>query len=208
MLDPVSTVQSVTAEEAKAVSALWWVLLLFGIASIAVGLFILGHDWTIDSLAVFIGIILIFEGLFSGVTPGLGSMRFWTIGMGLLAIIAGIAILVWPARGLLVVAEVIAAYVVVKGVFSLATSISSRHVVSYWWLGTLLGIVEIAVGIWLIRRPGITLYLVIILTGVWLVVQGTLQIVLAFELKKLPHLLARSQAEHAAVPPSPVAPGP
>lgn len=198
MLDPMSMERSVTPEAAEAASALWWIVLLYGILSIVVGLFILGHDWTVSSLATFAGIILIIEGAFTAFKPGMGDMRAWNIGMGVLAIIAGIAILVWPSRGLLVLAEIIAAYIVIKGVFNLVASIGSRQAVSYWWLTTLLGIVEIALGIWLMRRPGATLYLVIVLSGIWLVVQGSLEIVLAFEIKRLPQLLARARGQQQA----------
>lgn len=207
MLDPMSTERIVTPEAAEAASALWWIVLLYGILSVAVGLFILGHGWTVDSLAVFVGIILIIEGLFLAVRPGMGDMRAWTLGMGVLAIIAGIAILVWPSHGLLVLAEVIAAYIVIKGIFNLVTSVGSRHAVGYWWLEALLGILEIALGLWLMRRPGATLYLVIVLSGIWLVAQGVLEIVLAFEVKRLPDLITRAGAQQASVPTPPVAPG-
>jgi uncharacterized membrane protein HdeD (DUF308 family) len=201
MIDPMSTMRSVSTAEARAVSALWWVVLLYGILSVIVGLFILGHQWTVDSLAVFIGIILLFEGVFTALSPGLGAMRLWTIGLGILAVIGGIAILAWPSRGLLVLAELIAIYIVIKGIFNLTASFSSRHVVSYWWLGVVLGILQIALGIWLERRPGITLYLVIILSGIWLLVQGALEIVLAFEIRRLPDLLSRTQPERSGAPP-------
>jgi uncharacterized membrane protein HdeD (DUF308 family) len=193
--------QSVTEAEAEAASAFWWVVLLYGILSTFVGLFILGNNWTLESLAIFVGIILIIEGVFSAVRPGLGAMRAWNIGIGIAAIIAGIVILAWPSRGLLVLAEVIAAYIVVKGIFNLTISVGSRHAVNYWWLWSLLGILQIALGLWLMRRPGATLYLVIVLSGIWLVAQGALEIVLAFEIKRLPRLIARSHQQVASTPP-------
>ena len=97
MLDPLSNAQAVNAEEARAASALWWVLLLYGVLSVVVGLYILAHNWTVGSLATFVGIVLIVEGIFTAVSPGLGSMRNWNIALGILAMVAGIAILVWPA---------------------------------------------------------------------------------------------------------------
>lgn len=195
MLDPLTSAEAMTADEARAASGLWWVILLYGILSVVVGLYILAHDWTVGSLATFVGIVLIFEGIFNAASPGVG--RAWSIGLAILAIVGGIAILVWPARGLLVLAEVVAAYIVVKGVFNLVVSIGSRHAVNYWWLLALAGIVEIGIGLWLMRRPGATLYLVIILTGAWLVVRGVLEIVLAFEIRKLPQALTRAQAGSA-----------
>ncbi|HEX6510511.1 MAG TPA: hypothetical protein VF221_23015 [Chloroflexota bacterium] len=57
-------------------------------------------------------------------------------------------------------------------------------------------------------RLGITLYLVIVPTVFWLVVQGALEIVLAFEVRNLPRLLRRPQGEQGAArsPRTPVTP--
>jgi uncharacterized membrane protein HdeD (DUF308 family) len=207
MLDPMSAAESVTEAEAEAASRRWWIVLLYGILSVFVGLLILADNWTLESLAIFVGVILIIEGLFSAIRPGLGAMRAWTVGIGIAAIIGGIVILVWPARGLLVLAQVIAVYIVVKGIFNLTISVGSRHAVNYWWLWSLLGILQIALGLWLMRRPGATLYLVIVLTGIWLIAQGSLEIVLAFEIKRLPRLLGQSRAQQQAAPPPPVRSG-
>jgi uncharacterized membrane protein HdeD (DUF308 family) len=205
MLDPMSAEQSVTREGAEAASRLWWVVLLYGILSVFVGLLVLADNWTVTSLAITAGIVLILEGVFSAFRPGLGPMRAWHIGIGIAAIIGGIVLLAWPGRGLLVLAQVIAVYIVVKGIFNLTVSIGSRHAVNYWWLWALLGALQVALGIWLMRRPGATLYLVIVLTGIWLVAQGTMEIVLAFEIRKLPQMLARRGAQQQAVPPAPTA---
>lgn len=47
----------------------WWMILLGGVASIIVGVFVLSIDWTLGDLAVFVGAYLIFRGYFRRSTP-------------------------------------------------------------------------------------------------------------------------------------------
>jgi uncharacterized membrane protein HdeD (DUF308 family) len=41
-------------------------------------------------------------------------------------------------------------------------------------------------GIWALRRPGQTLSVIIVLVGIWAIVVGALELVAAFEVKRLP----------------------
>ena len=52
-----------------------------------------------------------------------------------------------------------------------------------------LGLIEIPVGIWALKRPGLTLAILITLMGVWAIVQGIWECVVAFELRNLPRRL-------------------
>jgi uncharacterized membrane protein HdeD (DUF308 family) len=52
-----------------------------------------------------------------------------------------------------------------------------------------LGLVEIPIGIWALRRPGLTLAVIVTLAGVWAIVTGVWQIMMAFEVKNLPRRL-------------------
>jgi uncharacterized membrane protein HdeD (DUF308 family) len=67
-------------------------------------------------------------------------------------------------------------------------ALANRHV-PYWWLILGLGLVEVPIGIWCLRRPGLTLALLITLTGVWSIVTGIWEMVVAFELRNLPKRL-------------------
>jgi uncharacterized membrane protein HdeD (DUF308 family) len=49
-----------------------------------------------------------------------------------------------------------------------------------------LGLVEVPIGVWAMRRPGQTIVLLVTLTGAWAVVSGLYQVLTAFELRKLP----------------------
>jgi uncharacterized membrane protein HdeD (DUF308 family) len=63
---------------------------------------------------------------------------------------------------------------------------------SGWWLVLLLGILMVILGIWALDKPAQTLHLIIALTGIWAIVAGTVEVVFAFELRKM-HRVALSR---------------
>ena len=173
----------------------WWILLVSGVVVAIAGIVILDAKWTVSELATFVAIVLIFQGVMRAITPPLdGSSRAWTAGFGILEIIAGIVVLAWPGQTLLLIAIFIGASIVVNGAVDLIGAIANRHDVSYWWLLLITGIIEVPLGIYLLRRPGLTLTVAITIIGIWAVLVGILQIVLAFEIKHLPKAFDRIAA--------------
>lgn len=176
-------------ETADQLARSWWIGVFAGLVAIIFGILILTIDWSIESLAWFIGALFVFQGLaWASGRPLDGSSRSWTIAVGLLGIAAGIALIVWPDVGLLTLAILIGASLVARGLLHVVGALANRHV-PYWWLILGLGLVEVPIGIWCLRRPGLTLALLITLTGVWSIVTGIWEIVVAFELRNLPKRL-------------------
>jgi uncharacterized membrane protein HdeD (DUF308 family) len=190
------------AQLAPALRSSWWLLLLTGIVSIVAGVVVLSIDWTISGLAVFIGALLIYRGVFDLLTPPMldSGSRTWNFVAGLAAIAAGIAIIVWPGPGLLTVAIFIGAALVVWGVFGIVGSIVNRGLPG-WWIVLLIGAVELLLGLWALRRPGISLAILITVIGLWTILSGALLTVLAFEARKLGEELERGEPPVAAPPP-------
>ena len=149
-----------TRDEIDNVSSGWWALFVAGIIGVVAGGTILVTDWTVRDLAVFVGALFLFRGVFTMVSVPLdGSARDWSIAIGLLEIGIGIAVWVWPGPTLLVVAFFIGWYVLFAGIIAIAGSISGRGVLPYW--GLMLAI------------------------GIWCAIYGVLEIVLAFEVKHM-----------------------
>ena len=176
-------------DTAELLARSWWVGVVSGLIAILFGILILTIDWGVQSLAWFIGALFILQGLTWLMSRPLdGSSRNWTIGIGLLGIAVGIALIVWPDIGLLTLAVFIGASFVVRGLLHVVGAFANRHV-PHWWLILVLGLVEIPIGIWCLRRPGLTLVLLITLTGIWSIVTGIWEIVVALELRNLPRRL-------------------
>jgi uncharacterized membrane protein HdeD (DUF308 family) len=178
-----------TAEQA---SRGWWTVLLSGMISVVAGVIILSIDWTVGDLAIFVGAYLIFRGLIQMLNGPLGGgMWAYYLGTGALSVIAGIFVVAWPGPTLLVIAIFIGVSIVVFGTLNVAGAIGNRDRAQYWWVVLVLGVIEILLGFWLLRRPGLTLAVAITAIGLWALFVGVMQIVVSFEIRRLPELLDR-----------------
>jgi uncharacterized membrane protein HdeD (DUF308 family) len=185
LLNPLSNRTTFEIDEAEQVASSWWVFLLAGVISVVFGALILAIDWTVNGLAAFVGTLFIIQGAAYLITKPLdGGTRSTNVIAGLLGIAAGIALLVWPGRGLYVLAVFIGAWIIVSGVMHIVGALANRQA-PHWWLVLILGVIETPLGIWAIRRPGITLAILITLIGAWAIVMGIWEIVIAFEVRKL-----------------------
>jgi uncharacterized membrane protein HdeD (DUF308 family) len=182
--------KSWSRELVRSVSSGWWVLLLSGIVSIVAGGIILLVDWSLNDLALFLGVLFIVRGVFNMMSLPLdGSMRGWAVALGLLEVGVGIAVIVWPDPTLLVIAAFIGWWVLFSGVMTVVGSISARQILPYWGLFLALGILEAVVGVWLLYRPGLTLLATVFAIGLWAILYGIVLTAASIELKNLPDRL-------------------
>src|SRR5262245_39884759 len=176
-----------TRDAAKQVARNWWVLLLNGAALIVAGVLIFSIDWTIRELATFIGALFIFQGVMEALTTGIDRrVRQANVIAGLLSVAVGVAIIVWPEPGLVAVAIVLGAWLIVMGTLTIAGAFAVREFFPNWWLVLILGLLEIPLGVLALANPGATLAALITVAGIWAVTVGVMRVVLAFEVKRLP----------------------
>jgi uncharacterized membrane protein HdeD (DUF308 family) len=191
LLNPVSDRDVFEVDEAEQVAKDWWLYLVSGLVSLVFGALILSVDWSVDGLAAFVGTLFIIQGAAWAITRPLdGGTRSTNLVAGLLGIVAGIVLLAWPDRGLYTLGVFIGIWIVLSGLLHIVGAFVNRHV-PYWWLVLLLGVIEVPIGIWALRRPGLTLAVIVTLAGAWAVVTGIWQIVIAFEVRSLPKRLNR-----------------
>jgi uncharacterized membrane protein HdeD (DUF308 family) len=175
-----------TREQIDNVSRGWWVLLLSGIIGVVAGGIIVFTDWSVGDLALFIGAVLIFRGVFTALSiPIDGSVRTWAVALGIIEVGVGVAVFAWPEPTLLVIAFFIGWLVLFSGIMTVAGSISGRGILPYWGLMLAFGILEIVVAFFLLDRPGLTLVAAVLAVGLWAIIYGVVEIVLAFEVKNL-----------------------
>jgi hypothetical protein len=169
----------------------WWLVLLSGLVSVVLGVIILDIDWTVSNLAIFVGAYLIFRGLIQ-VLNGFLVAGLWAyyLGTGLLAVAAGIVVIAWPGPTLLVIAILIGVSIVLFGTLNIAGALGNRARAQYWWVVLILGVIEVLLGFWLLRRPSLTLAVVITAIGLWALFIGVMQIVVSFEIRRLPKTLS------------------
>jgi uncharacterized membrane protein HdeD (DUF308 family) len=169
---------------ARQVSRWWWVPLAAGLLSIVLGLAILASPWTVKALVVVTGLLFVVHGVSLVLSPAYaGDSRGEQVLAGILAVIAGIVLLAWPGPTLLLLAVFAGAWLAVSGGFNIVLSIARRHTLPYWGLTTAVGVIELVLGLWAMRRPEVTLSIVVVALGLWAVVTGVIYCVLAFEVR-------------------------
>jgi uncharacterized membrane protein HdeD (DUF308 family) len=176
-----------TRQAAQSVARNWWVLLLNGALLVVAGFLIFSIDWSVRSLATFFGALFIFQGLTEALTTGIDArVRRANVLTGLLSIATGVLIIVWPQPGLLAVAIIVGAWLVVMGTLAISGSFAARRIIPDWWLLLILGLAEVALGVLALANPGATLAAIVTVGGIWAIAIGVMRIVLSFEVKRLP----------------------
>jgi uncharacterized membrane protein HdeD (DUF308 family) len=187
-----------TRDAAQQVARNWWMLLLNGALLIVAGVLIFSIDWTVRELATFIGALFVFQGVVEALTTGIDARaRQTNVLTGLLSIATGILIIVWPGPGLLAVAIILGAWLIVTGTLAVSGAFAARQILPDWWLLLIVGLLEIPLGVLALANPGATLAALITVAGIWAIAVGAMRIVLAFEAKRLP-----SYVDEAFSPPA------
>jgi uncharacterized membrane protein HdeD (DUF308 family) len=177
----------ITRDAAQQIASNWWLLLLNGLLLIVAGVLIFSIDWTVRSLATFIGVLFIVQGVVEALTVGVDArVRRANVVTGLLSIATGIVIIAWPGPGLVAVAIVLGAWLIVIGTLTISGAFAARRVLPNWWLLLITGLLEVPLGVLALANPGATLAALITVAGIWAVAVGVMRIVLAFEVKRLP----------------------
>jgi uncharacterized membrane protein HdeD (DUF308 family) len=163
----------------------WWLFLLTGALWIIFGFVVLSFDiTTVYAIAIFLGVGFIVGGVVELMLAAVAEDGRWLyITFGIIAIIAGIVALVWPEQTFVVVAAITAWLLLFMGILDVVTSLASRHDSELWWLQLILGVLEIAVGVWAIGYTGRSIALLVIWVGVAALFRGISHIVLAFGLR-------------------------
>lgn len=196
-LNPLSEITMLDRETAMRFSGSWWVILLNGILSVVAGILVLTIPWTLQTIAFFIGAVLVLRGILKAFSPPTTSnSRGWNITVGIIEALVGAAIIVFPsfaAFTLLTLAFFVGIWFVVWGIATVTGSIANRTTTPYWWLGLTGGILATALGIFALYRPILTLTALIAIIGIWAIVVGTVEIGLSFEVRHLPQTIERME---------------
>ncbi|MBV9384006.1 MAG: DUF308 domain-containing protein [Streptosporangiaceae bacterium] len=123
-------------------------------------------------------------GMYPGdpVVARLGQHWGWVFGYGLLTLIAGIAVAVWPTVTLLVVAVLFGIQLIVYGIFRFVSALMIHGAgVGTRILLALLGVLSLIIGLWAVRHADVTLVLLAVFLGIYWIVNGTIELFTAFE---------------------------
>lgn len=108
---------------------------------------------------------------------------WWAVGLrGVLGILFGLICLLTPGLALEVFVILFAAYMLVDGVFAIASGIKAARNGERWGMLILEGIVDLAAGTVAVLWPAITLVALVWIVAIWAIVSGALMLGAAFTL--------------------------
>jgi uncharacterized membrane protein HdeD (DUF308 family) len=172
----------------------WWAVLIRGILALILGLLMIFVPpiVTLGILVIFLGAYFLVDGIFTIVTviSGKTAHRWALLVQGILGIIFGIIIFVWPAITTLVFLFVIAIWAIITGIAEVAYAGMHWKQTPGKWLLLVAGLISIILGVIILAQPGAGLLALVIFIEAYLIVFGIMLIALSIWLKKLPKATA------------------
>lgn len=99
------------------------------------------------------------------------------VAQGVLAVLFGIAALFWPGLTAALFIGLFGVFALVWGVILVVSSFLGMGRKSLWWVETILAVLLVGLGIYLLRNPAITGAVIILLVGFTLVAKGLADVV-------------------------------
>jgi len=185
------TTQSLLGElgdRAAQVKERWWIPLLAGLVSAALGLVVLAAGWSAGSLGVVTGLLFIVRGAALALNPAYAASGSGEhVLAGITGAMAGLVLFAWPGLTGQVLVLFTGVWLVVSGGFQVVVSAARRRELPYWRLTLALGLIELLLGLWAMRTPAPTSVSTGAIIGIWAVMTGILYCVLAFEIRTATH---------------------
>lgn len=108
------------------------------------------------------------------------AVHWWLLTLrGVVAILFGVAAVFWPGLTLATLVYLVSAFILVAGVLSVVEGVVSMAHHRAWALTLVLGIAEIAVGLYLVRHPSVTFATFILVAGLLFIARGVMEVVAA-----------------------------
>ena len=173
-------------EAAREVSGLWWVFLVTGILWFMISLVVLRFDETsITTVGVILGVVFAVGCANEFMTMAI--QRGWRWVHALLGIVFALAS-IWcfwqPKQAFWALASVLGFLFLIKGSADIIVSTITKDVNSLWWLGLVVGLLEVLLGFWASQQyyPA-RAALILIWVGFFALFRGIGEIVLAFRIR-------------------------
>jgi uncharacterized membrane protein HdeD (DUF308 family) len=170
----------------EAPSSLWSALLVLGIAVTVLGVLLIANPFTAAStLAILVGVALLLSGLTETMSASRSSEGPAGALFGVMLLLGGILVLVWPGATLRAVAAVAGAVLIVAGVVRGFLAWREHGSRPGWGIAVplLLSALAVVVGVMALIWPGATIVVIAVLFGIFLVVTGVTEISLGLALR-------------------------
>lgn len=165
----------------------WWLYLITGALWFVIAWVVLRFDLTsVAAVSVLAGVVILLAGLaelFNAVTaPG---WRWLHAILGAVFVITGLIAFFRPGGTFAMLAAFVGWYLLFKGMLDIILAFATKDVNEAWWLGLIIGIIEVGLGFWAAGSFGRSVALLIVFVGAIALTRGITDIVLAFRIRAL-----------------------
>lgn len=185
---PSVVVETIVVEDSGLPQVPWWLIVGIGVLGIIAG--VLALVWphaTLLLVALTFGIFLLFIGAGDlvaafGAKDSSGAARFFFGVLGVLAIVAGIILIIHPDSSLLTAAWVLGLWFAISGVVQLVQGFSNPIGRGF---NIVFGLIGLIAGVIVLVNPGVGIVTLILIVSISFIVRGAVAIAVGLTVKKI-----------------------
>ncbi len=114
------------------------------------------------------------------------TRKWWLLAWrGMVAVLFGLAALVWPGATLTALVLLFGVYALVDGLLAVIVSRLDRHEFDHGWVLLLKGLAGIAIGVLTYLWPSVTAQALVYLIAAWAILTGAFEVVAAVDLREV-----------------------
>jgi uncharacterized membrane protein HdeD (DUF308 family) len=175
-------------DAAREITGYWWVGLVAGISWLVISLVILQFDSaSITTVGVLVGFMFLLAGIQNVALTTVPMEHRWVPALfSVLFLISAVICFVNPTSTFAGLADMLGFLFLIVGVWWMVQAFLERPLNPLWWVGLISGILMTGIAFWtagqLLATKAVTL---LIFAGIWALMQGTMDIVRAFEARRV-----------------------
>jgi hypothetical protein len=175
-------------DKVREVSGYWWVGLVAGVAWLIISLSILQFDSaSVTTVGVLVGVMFLLAAIQNMALTTLPVEHRWVPALfSVLFLISAIICFVEPVNTFAGLADMLGFLFLLVGVWWMVQAFLERPVNPMWWLNLISGILMTGIAFWTAGQLFATkAYTLLVFAGIWALMQGTVDIVRAFEVRRV-----------------------
>ena len=175
-------------DKVREISGYWWVGLVAGITWLVLSLVILQFDSaSVTTVSVLVGVMFLLAAVQNIAVTTLPVEHRWVPALfSVLFLVSAVICFVDPVSTFAGLADMLGFLFLLVGVWWMTQAFLERAVNPMWWLTLISGILMTGIAFWAAGQLFATkAYTLLVFAGIWALMQGTVDIVRAFEVRRL-----------------------
>lgn len=190
----VNAVTPAQKQEVRAIADGWWLILLWGLLTILIGLFLITSPAvTAVMLFTLLGAYFVVGGIVDVISSLVhrGAGWVWRLALGVLYIVAGVAVLSAPVLstifGVAMLYYFLAFSAIIGGIVEIVQAVLKIGKLGLGAVigGLLIGVLQLAIGLFLLENPATGALTLVPVLGIFAIAAGIIAMIGAFQVKNL-----------------------